>query len=202
MVILVVHRETSVGMERPGGIPNGLRSEIVASGYFPALVESMVAQALGEERAIDWLVHHEATFTSQAVHRHITVLVMTPTRLIVAHTDDGDSPESPQALTTVESVALRSIRSVGLTQVAGQPETFTSGGSTPSEAWLVANWGAVRRIEIEPATCGDPTCDADHGMTAQDVADDLTVRVSIAADGDERVAALVRFGTQLQRSCA
>lgn len=196
------HQEKSALGHVREQIPDGLRAEIVASGYFPALVESMVAQSLGDEEALDWLVHHEATFTSQAVHRHITVLVLTPTRLVVAHTDDGDAPEAPHALTTVETVALRSVRSVGLTQVAAQPEQFAAGQSSLSEAWLVVNWGAVRRIDIEPATCGDPSCEGDHGMTAQDVADDLTVRANVTADGPERVAALVRFGVHLQRSCA
>ncbi|MFV0452492.1 MAG: DUF5998 family protein [Propioniciclava sp.] len=180
------------------GLPAALDEAIVASGYFPALVAATLGQAVGEEMPLDWLVHHEATFTSQAVHRHITVLVLTPTRLIVAHTDDGSNPDVPQALTTVEALGLRSIRSVGLTQVAGNPEQFGSGPATMDEAWLVVNWGAVRRVEIEPATCGDPSCEADHGLTAQDVADDLTVRVSAAADGAAHVADLVRFGTNLQ----
>ena len=61
------------------------------------------------------------------------------------------------------------------------------------------NWGAMRRQEVEPATCGDPNCDADHGWTVQDVADDLTVRISAAADGEAAVADLIRFGARLQR---
>lgn len=162
----------------------------------------MVSQSLGDEEVLDWLVHHEATFSSQEVHRHVTVLLLTPTRFLVAHTDDGNNPDVSQALTTVDSVALRKIRSVGLTQVAGNPEQFGSGPSTLDEAWLVVHWGAVRRVEIEPAVCGDPTCEADHGFSAQDVGDDLTVRVSAAADGAERVADLIRFGAALQRGCA
>lgn len=188
-------------MSVSSAVPTGLQDAIVASGYFPALVASSIGRCLGSEVPVDWLVHHEATFSSQAVHRHITVLVLTPTRLIVAHTDDGETPGAPQALTTMESVALRNVRSVGLTQVAGHPEQFGTRDSTMDEAWLVVNWGAVRRIEIETASCGDPACEADHGLTAQDVADDLTVRVSAAADGEDRVADLLRFGTQLQQRC-
>lgn len=180
-------------------LPSDLRDAIVGSGYFPEFVEATVAQALGDEEVVDSLVHHEATFSSTELHRHVTVLVLTPTRFIVAHTDDGEHPHVHQALTTVETVALRHIRSVALTQVAAQPERFGKGRHGTSETWLVVNWGTMRRQEAEPATCGDPNCDADHGYTVQDLADDLTVRISAAADGEAAVANLVRFAGRLQR---
>lgn len=104
-----------------------------------------------------------------------------------------------QALTTVETVGLRHIRSVALTQVAANPERFGRGKHGTTETWLVVNWGAVRRQEVEPASCGDPSCDADHGFSVQDLADDLTVRISAAADGEDAVANLVRFAARLQR---
>lgn len=181
-------------------LPAELRAAIVASGYFPQFVEATVAQALADEEVVDALVHHEATFNATELHRHVTVLVLTPTRFLVAHTDDGDQPNVQQALTTVETVSLRHIRSVALTQVAANPERFGKGRHGTSETWLVVNWGAVRRQEVEPATCGDPNCDADHGWTVQDVADDLTVRISAAADGEAAVAGLVRFAARLQRA--
>ena len=77
------------------------------------------------------------------------------------------------------------------------------GGRSPlAEAWLVVNWGTARRVESEPASCGDPTCDAEHGYTATDLADDLMVRMSAAADGEDALANLVAFGSLLQRVCA
>ncbi|MDO5534285.1 MAG: DUF5998 family protein [Propionibacteriaceae bacterium] len=181
------------------GLPDDLRASIEASGYFPDFVTSTVAQSLGEEAVVDSLVHHEATFNATELHRHVTVLVLTPTRFIVAHTDDGDHPQAHQALTTVETVALRQIRSVALTQVATQPEKFGRGRHGTTETWLVVNWGAVRRQEVEPASCGDPNCDADHGWSVQDLADDLTVRISAAAHGEEAVGHLIRFGSRLQQ---
>lgn len=181
-------------------LPTKLRAAIVASGYFPEFVATTVGQAVGDEEVVDALVHHEATFSSTELHRHVTVLVLTPTRFIVAHTDDGEHPNVQQALTTVETVGLRHIRSVALTQVAANPERFGRGKHGTSETWLVVNWGAVRRQEVEPATCADPDCDADHGWTIQDVADDLTVRISAAADGEDAVANLLRFAAHLQRA--
>ena len=183
-------------------LPIDLSAAIVSAGYFPEFVEATVLQAVDDEPVVASLVHHEATFNAHELHRHITVLVLTPTRFIVAHTDDGEQPGQPQALTTVEALGVSKITSVALTQVAANPERFGRGDRTITEAWLVVNWGAIRRIEIEPATCGDPTCDADHGLTAQDVADDLTVRMSVAADGEDAVLALITFASKLQRAAA
>lgn len=183
-------------------LPADLIDAIVASGFFPEFVEATLGQALGDEEVTASLLHHEATFTASELHRHVTVLVLTPTRFLVSHTDDGDSPGVTQAITTVETVPLRRIVSVGLTQVAALPETFKRGRSPLAEAWLVVNWGAARRVESEPATCGDPSCDADHGYTAQDLADDLMVRMSAAADGEDALARLVAFGSLLQQVCA
>lgn len=180
-------------------LPPDLSAAIVTSGYFPEFVAATLAQAVDDEEVLASLVHHEATFNAHELHRHITVLVLTPTRFIVAHTDDGEHPAQPQALTTVESVRLSKVNSVALTQVAANPERFGRGVRTLSEAWLVVNWGTIRRVEIEPAVCADPRCDADHGFTAQDLADDLTVRMSVAADGEDAVANLITFASKLQR---
>jgi hypothetical protein len=46
----------------------------------------------------------------------------------------------------------------------------------------VKGWGAVSRIDLEPAACGDPNCEADHGYTGSSTADDLSLRVSEAGD--------------------
>lgn len=184
-----------------GALPRDLRDAIVSSGYFPEFVQATLTQAIDGEEVIDSVVHHEATFNDHQVQRRVTVLVLTPTRFIVGHTDGGDTPDAGQAFTSIETVSLRHIRSVVLTQVAAEPEKFGRGrGGRIAETWLVVNWGAARRVEIAPAICDDPNCEADHGLTAQDLADDLTVRMSSAADGDRAVAGLVRFAARLQRA--
>lgn len=178
-------------------LPSALRESIVSCGYFPEFIEATVERALGNEEVVAAVVHHEATFDRDELHRHVTVLVLTPTRLLVNHTDDGDAPGAPQALSTIETVPLRQIRSVSLTNVVSNPARYRR-VKPMDEAWLSVGWGTMRRVELTPATCGDPNCDADHGYDAQDMADDLTVRMSVAADGDENVRRLVDFATALQ----
>jgi len=181
-------------------LPRPLADAIVACGFFPDLVTTTLARALGGEEVLASCVHHEATFDRDEIHRHVTVLLLTPKRFLVSHTDDGEQG-APQALSTVESVPLRSIRSVALTNVAADPTRLTR-GKPADEVWLAVGWGALRRLEIVPASCGDPNCEADHGYDLQNLDDDLTVRMSTAADGEDNVRRLVDFATALQLATA
>jgi hypothetical protein len=183
----------------------GLRAEIDASGYFPELVEDAIVLAVGDEELVDFVVHHEPTFNNDEIHRHITILALTPTRLIVGHTDDHPAePHMPgsYAATSTESVGLSRINNVVLTRVVTQPEDYRPGSTGVYEAWLTVGWGAVRRVDLEQATCSDPQCDADHGYTGALVADDLSVRMGTGAVGTERVARLAQFASRLQQAAA
>jgi hypothetical protein len=62
---------------------------------------------------------------------------------------------------------------------------------------LTIGWGGVSRIDLEPAACSDPNCDADHGYTGTLSADDMSLRVSAAADGPEIVSQLLDFASAL-----
>jgi D-arabinose 5-phosphate isomerase GutQ len=55
----------------------------------------------------------------------------------------------------------------------------------------------MSRIDLEPATCGDPDCEADHGYTGALTSDDFTLRVSEAGDGTNRVRDLLTFARAL-----
>lgn len=182
-------------------LPEQLGQGIAACGFFPDLVAESIAMALAGEDVRAFLVHHEPTFIGDEVHRHLSVMVITPSRLLVGHTDEStDNPQRQvQAITSTESVALSRINSVTLTRVLAEPE---KDAGTILETWLSIGWGTMRRIEMEPAHCADPNCDADHGMTGTTVADDLTVRMSPAADGATSVEELIAFGGVLQRAIA
>lgn len=180
-------------------LPSELRRDIDACGYFPDLIAETVAQATAGEPVLRHVVHHEATFARDEIQRHLSVLVLTPTRLIVGHTDESDAPgQAGQAMSTTESVRLDKITSVALTRVVAHPERFGSKRSATTETWLSVGWGTASRVEMEPAHCGDPECDADHGYSGTLASEDLTVRMSVAADGAENVAKLVEFATALQ----
>lgn len=177
-----------------------MRDDVAGCGYFPDLISDGMVLALGDEPLIQHLVHHEATFVEDSLHRHLTVLALTDTRLVVSHTDEHTIELGPmQAASTTEVVSLDAFTSVSLTRIVSHPEKFGTNASRVEEAWLAVGWGTMRRADLEPAGCGDPSCDADHGYTGTLTADDLTVRMSAAADGVENVGKLVAFGVELQR---
>lgn len=181
-------------------LPRDLVRQIADCGFFPQLVTDSVALSLGDEQVDEFLVHHEATFAHDGISRHLSVLALTASRLIVSHTDeDTDGPAGAAAISSTESVPLRLLGAVALTRVASNPERFGTASSQVVETWLSLSWETMRRLDVEPATCGDPTCEADHGFTGTDVGEDMVVRMSTAADGADNVARLVRFGTALQQ---
>ena len=191
-------------MAKTSTTTQGLRAAIERSGYYPALVAEAVEAAVGGEPISSYLVHQETTFDANEVRRHVTVLVLTDSRFIVSHTDeqaaDSTSPTS-YATTSTESVQLGRISSVVLSRVVANPEKYVP-GSLPREVVLTIGWGAVSRIDLEPATCGDPNCEADHGYTGSTTADDLSLRVSEAGDGPETVRQALTFSQSLSEAIA
>lgn len=178
-----------------------LRAAIDASGYYPDIVAEAAMAAAGGEPVVAFLVHHEPTIDERdEVHRHETVLLLTPTRLILCHTDERPPDEllpQPYTSTSTEAVPLSRLTSVVVNRMVPTPAKFVSGASTAAEALLTIGWGAVGRIDLEPATCGDPTCDADHGYTGMVTSDDFSLRVSEAAEGAGAVAQLLEFADAL-----
>ncbi len=180
-------------------VPTSLHDAVAVAGYYPALASSVLKSAIGDEAVRSHFVHAETTFDDREVRRHMTVLVLTPTRLIRVHMDDGTGGEgdaSHAASATVESALVRSVSSVALTHVVHHPESFRE-GDHPSELVLAVGWGVHSRIELEPATCGDANCDADHGYTGGITGDDTLVRVSTIADGEDSVKGLESFTAAL-----
>jgi hypothetical protein len=174
-----------------------LDAHIYRAGYYPDLVTDVVDVALADETVLAHLVQAETTFDSQ-VRRHLTVLALTPTRLVTAHVDDheGDAANPSSAAATTEAVPLAEIRSVALTHVVAEPAEHRPGDSA-AELTLAIGWGAVSRIDLEPAQCPDPACDADHGFTGQMTPDDVVVRVSSAAEGRDAVQRAMAFAREL-----
>ncbi|KDN82841.1 MULTISPECIES: DUF5998 family protein [Kitasatospora] len=189
-------------MAKTGTTTQDLRSAIERSGYYPALVSEAVESAVGPEPISSYLVHQETTFDANEVRRHVTVLVLTPSRFVVSHTDEqnGDAATPvPYATTSTETVRLDRISSVVISRMVANPETYTP-GTLPREVVLTIGWGAVQRLDLEPAGCSDPNCEADHGYTGSATADDLSLRVSEAGDGPETVAQALVFARALSEA--
>jgi hypothetical protein len=181
-------------------LPEDLTASIERAGYYPALVADVVAAALGAERIDGHLTHLETTFDRDVVRRHITVLVLTPTRLIIAHADDHADESTPAAdevaTATTESIPLSAVRGVMLTHVVEHPERYVP-GSLGREVTLTLGWGTVARVDLLPAACSDPDCEADHGYEGTITGDDIALRISAAADGEDLLEGALRFARDL-----
>jgi hypothetical protein len=174
---------------------------IEKTGYYPQVVASGVRAAVAGEEVASYLVHHEPTIDRDEVRRHITVVVLTGSRLILCHTDEhapDDLLPEPYTSTSTEAIRLTSVRSVVVNRMVANPASF-AGGSQPttSEAVLTIGWGVVSRVDLEPAGCSDPECEADHGYTGVMTSDDFSLRVSSAADGQDKVDELLTFAENL-----
>jgi hypothetical protein len=192
-----VMKETRVTTEE-------LHAAIERSGYYPALIIDAISDALGKEPVTAFVVHHDAIFDpGLEVRRHMTVLALTPTRLLYSHTDEHP-PEDPEDITRAEThteaVRFSRVSSVSLTRVIPDPASYTSGVTLPSEVIMTIGWNVMSHLELEPAHCGDSSCEADHGYVGTITADDLTLRLSEAADGEDGVRQVLAFAAALSEA--
>ena len=132
---------------------DGLRAAIEHSGYYPGLVSDAVASALGSEPVTAYVVHHDAIFDpGMEVRRHMTVLALTPTRLVYSHTDEhpAEDPDGRmRAETSTEAIRFSRISSVALTRVVPDPAAYVPGVTVPSEVMLTIGWNVVSHLELE-----------------------------------------------------
>jgi hypothetical protein len=181
----------------------GMRSAIERSGYYPDVVADAVLAAVGTEPVVSYFVYHDALFDpGMEVRRHMTVMALTPTRLVYSHTDenpaDGAGGETrPHTETSTEAIRLSRISSVAVTRVIPDPASYVSHVTMPTEVVLTIGWNGLSRIDLQPEHCGDEACEADHGYSGTLSADDLTMRVSEAADGEDAVRQVLAFAEAL-----
>lgn len=183
-------------------LPRALQSDIERAGYYPTLVSDVLGAALAGEPVENHLVHQETTLDHEAVRRHITVLALTDSRLVIAHADDhGPDPSSPiaaesMATATSETVPLRFVRGVMLAHVVPSPDQYVA-GSLGRDLTLTIGWGTLSRVDLIPAACADPNCQLDHGFEGSITGDDISLRVSADADGDHVLQQAYAFSAAL-----
>jgi hypothetical protein len=185
-----------------------LRAAIDRCGYYPDVVSDSMAIAVAGEPVTAFVLQHEPTFDRDEVRRHITILALTPSRLIVGHTDEHAPDEvidEPYASTSTEAIPLHRVSAVVLNRVVPSPAAYSarrSGGDAAGEVVLTIGWGMVNRIDLEPAVCADPNCEADHGYTGSVAADDIALRISAAADGAAGIQQALDFARALSAATA
>ncbi len=181
-----------------------LRTAVERAGCYPELVLEALDLALVEEPVVASVVHHEPHFDRDELVRHVTAAVLTPTRLLITHADEWP-PEAEggeaTATVTTESVAVGRVSSVVVSRTVGSPADYRA-GNPAREVVLTVGWGGISRVELEPAACADPQCDADHGYTGSFAGEDLTLRMSADADGAGAVADLIRLAQSLSAATA
>ncbi|NYG37900.1 hypothetical protein BJY28_002369 [Janibacter alkaliphilus] len=182
-------------------LPSDLTAAIERAGYYPALVADVVKAAVGEEEVVSHLVHQETTFDQENIRRHITVLARTGTRLVIAHADDhADEAASDQVATaSTECIPLSAVRGVMLTHVVADPARYVP-GSLGREVTLTIGWGTISRVDLLPAQCADPACEADHGYEGTITSDDIALRVSADAEGRGALDRASAFARDLSAS--
>lgn len=180
-------------------LPESLRRDIVEAGYLPAVVQDIIATAIGPESVLTHLVHQEMTMDEEAVRRHLTVLVLTEHRLIIGHADDHESGEPERqhlATATTEVVPVRAVRGVMLTHVVPDPQDYR-GGLGGRALTLTLGWGSVSRLDLVPAVCSDPSCEGDHGYEGTIAGDDISLRIAADSDGEPALERALSFAQQL-----
>src|SRR2546423_15274211 len=55
------------------------------------------------------------------------------------------------------------------------------------ELTLSIAWSGGQRLDVGPASCGDPQCEADHGYSGTIAQEDIVLRISAEADGLQAV---------------
>lgn len=175
-------------------LPADLARDVDRAGYHPQIVRAGLATALGGRPLRAHLVHPETTFDGDGIRRHLTALLLTDAHLIAAHVDDEPPVEGdphPVVMVTSDTVALSRVRHLTLGLVF--PTDAPRGRAASREVSIGISWDGNRRLDLEPAQCADPHCDADHGFSGTSSPSDVLLRVSGDAEGDAAVKRALAF---------
>ncbi|WP_165860415.1 DUF5998 family protein [Kocuria tytonicola] len=184
--------------------PDGSRliQDIEKAGFYPQLVSDVVKDSLDGRRPVSHLVQLETHFTNTELHRHITALVLAEDVLHITHVDDQSFDETGAdavARVSTETVPISQIRSVTLSYAYHQPQNYEP-GTAIMELNLAVSWTGTQQLELYPAMCEDPECQADHGYTGTAASEDVVMRISSEADGRDAVEGAREFARTLRRA--
>ena len=179
-----------------------LVEDINKAGFYPQLVIDVVEDSLDGRSPVSHLVQLETHIDRTEVNRHITVLVLAEDVLHVTHVDDEEFDEGGHdvvARVSTETVGISQIRSVTLSYSYYQPANYRP-DSAISEVTLAIAWTGTLHVDLAPAMCEDPQCQADHGYTGTAAREDIVLRISAEADGPAAVEGAREFARTLRRA--
>ena len=153
-------------------------TRIERGGFYPKAVQRALRRALGTAEPLATLCQVDTGFDRGSVFRHLTVASLTDRAIVQLHVDEMDGGSATIA-TAVHRVG--DIAGYSTMEVYTDPEN----ASGLSEMTIALDLKGARRLELEPARCDDPNCMADHGLTGTSFPDDMTFRISAAADGQD-----------------
>ena len=161
-------------------------TRIERGGFYPRAVKSALRRALGGAEPLATLCQVDTGFDRGAVFRHLTIASLTERAIIQLHVDEMEGG-SVSIATAVRRAS--DIPGYSTMEVYADPEN----ASGLTEMTIALDLGGARRLEIEAAQCEDPHCVADHGFTGTSFPDDMTFRISAAADGQDALAEGLAF---------
>lgn len=162
------------------------------TGFYPGLVSAALRRALGAAEPVASICQADAAFDRGSMFRHLTLAALGESVLVFIHVDELEDGAAAVSTTTHP---LAQLGSLAVMEVWSDPAERAQ----LAELTLTLDLGAMRRSEIEPARCEDPDCMADHGYSATSFPDDLTIRVSRAADGEAELEAAYAFAEALSQ---
>ncbi|MDR1393977.1 MAG: DUF5998 family protein [Bifidobacteriaceae bacterium] len=175
-----------------------LEAQLESVGYFPGILLKVIGVALGDQVPVASYVHADVAIGHSTIGRHLSVLVITPDRLIVGHADDHSENEFGPAAVAVstEAIRLRDIRVIGLNHIYLTSDE-EAGLEVPAVLRLVISWGAGQVMEIEPIECPDQGCETDHGYSGTVSNEDIALTVNADLAGIPAASALLEFARKL-----
>jgi hypothetical protein len=180
-----------------------LRRQLEAVGYFPQIIGDAVELALAGQAPTAFHVHPDVAFGHGTIGRHLSVLVLTASRLIVAHADDHTPDDGGPAAVAVstEAIPLGEIKAVSLSHIYAAPEEYQP-GTAPAALRLAVSWGVTRMLDAEPVGCPDPDCVADHGISGTITSEDISLSINAEIAGADAALALRDFSLKLSQATA
>lgn len=188
-------------MPKQSTLPRRVHEDLRAAGFYPQMAADVMGDLLFDEDVLSHVVHVDTHFDMDTIHRHITVLMLTGTRLLLSHIDD-DAPGPDgvsRARATTEDIELHRLETVLIGQTFSDPAQYRP-GQPPAEVNLTLAWGALTRLDTYPESCGDPECEGDHGYGGTMTREDLSLRVSALADGQDAADRALAFARTLRHA--